>query len=233
MRPAIAMVELIFAIVVMGIAMMSAPMLISTASKSTTVALQQEGIDEAVSDINIILTYPWDKNDTISSCVPPVLAVTSSGDSELNENGSTGRRLGVDKNSSSHSFICNGARYNGSSIGMDADDNGTYDDMDDFNGVSTTLSDMGGTEGKDYLEKNRVSIATTIQYISDSTTYNSQIVSYTPGATSPTSTNIKQIVANLTSNPGGTSNHSLDTHVTLKAFSCNIGGIEYAHRTMP
>jgi len=62
-RPAIAMIELIFAIVIMGIVMMSAPMLVSTASKSGFVAIQQEGISEVASQLNMILSYAWDENN--------------------------------------------------------------------------------------------------------------------------------------------------------------------------
>jgi len=43
-RKAIAMIELIFAIVVMGIVMLSAPMLVNKATQSSYVALQQESI---------------------------------------------------------------------------------------------------------------------------------------------------------------------------------------------
>ena len=64
LRPAIAMIELIFSIVIMGIVMMSAPMLISTASNSTSVVLQQEGINQAVSRITMMLSYPWDEANT-------------------------------------------------------------------------------------------------------------------------------------------------------------------------
>ncbi len=230
LRPAIAMIELIFALVIMGIAIMSAPMLISTASKSTNIALQQEGINEAVSDISTILTYPWDQNDTNDTCISPVLIV-SPGTSALGENGSTGRRSGVDYNSSSHTFLCNGAKYNASnSLGIE----GTIkDDIDDFTGTTLTVIPRG-SGGKDYLEKASVNITMTVQYITDSATYSSSTVAYAPGTVVVgSSTNIKQITANLTSNPAGSSDHSLDTNITLKAFSCNIGGFEYAHRTMP
>ncbi len=43
-RPAIAMIELIFAIVIIGIVLMSVPQLISTAAKSGYVTIQQEAI---------------------------------------------------------------------------------------------------------------------------------------------------------------------------------------------
>jgi len=95
-RPAIAMIELIFSIVIMGLVLLSAPMLISTATKSTTVALQQEGINEVASRINMILTYEWDENDASSLCAafPSILRVTN-GDDELEAVAATGLPLMV------------------------------------------------------------------------------------------------------------------------------------------
>ena len=63
MRKAIAMIELIFAIVIMGIILMSAPMLISNASQSGYVAMQQEGINEAATQVNMIMGHYWDENN--------------------------------------------------------------------------------------------------------------------------------------------------------------------------
>ena len=62
LRPAIAMIELIFALVIMAIVLMSAPMLISTATKSGYVAIQQEAINAAASQVNMIMGYHWDEN---------------------------------------------------------------------------------------------------------------------------------------------------------------------------
>ena len=76
-RKAIAMIELIFAIVIMGIALMSAPTLISVSSKSTYTALQQESITAAVSQINMIMTGAWDEMDTNSTIGEPVLSTAS------------------------------------------------------------------------------------------------------------------------------------------------------------
>ena len=72
-RPAIAMIELIFAIVIMGIILMSAPMLISTAAKSGYVAIQQEAINEAASRVNMIMTFHWDANSADETVLDPIL----------------------------------------------------------------------------------------------------------------------------------------------------------------
>jgi len=61
LRPAIAMIELIFAIVIIGITLLSAPMIISQSVQSINTNLKQEAIAAAASQISLILTYPWDE----------------------------------------------------------------------------------------------------------------------------------------------------------------------------
>jgi len=226
LRPAIAMIELIFAIVIMGIVLMSAPMLISTASSSVSVALQQEGINEASSRVNMILTYPWDQNDIQDSCIPPVLHVTS-GDSKLKKVGSTERRIGVPLNSNSRTFKCGSDEFNASSINKDG-----LDDVDDFIDSSTqlVLDPSGGTKGKDYIEQNTVNITTTVSYIGDNASYGDSSFSYVPGTPVGGSSNIKQIQVTLISTSGA---KELSKTITFNAFCCNIGGFEYESRVMP
>lgn len=233
MRPAIAMIELIFALVVMGIVMMSAPMLIATAKESTSVALQQEGINEAASRINMILTYPWDQNDTNDSCIPPVLHVTK-GKLALDMVAGTGRRIGVPIQSNSHTFVCAGKEFNASAIAVDG-----LDDIDDFNDgpAGQTLNLVAsGTGGKDYIERTTVSMVTTVQYDQEDNpatppSYNAQTITYIPSETKETTgtSNVKTITVTLTSTSGV---EELQKTIVLKAFSCNIGGYEYEPRTI-
>ena len=229
LRPAVAMIELIFALVVMGIALMSAPMLISVAKKTSTVALQQEGINEAVSRASMIMTYPWDQNDTNDSCVPPILHVVSV-NSELEEVPTTARRVGVDINSyKSHTFLC-GTRddYNATAAGSLGPEGAVKDDIDDFIGTQGLVAPGGGAGGIDYIETGTVSITTGVQYISDSASYNSAIVAFTPStANLGSSSNIKAITITLTSTSGA--DELKNKSITLRAFSCNIGGYEYYH----
>jgi len=63
-KKAIAMIELIFALVIMGIVLMSAPMLIQQSVKSSNIALQQEAIVAAASQTSIILSMHWDEENT-------------------------------------------------------------------------------------------------------------------------------------------------------------------------
>jgi hypothetical protein len=228
-RPAIAMVELIFAIVIMGIVLMSAPTLISTAASSVSVAQQQEGINEAASRVSMILTYPWDENDANDSCIPPVLHVTN-GDTELNENGTSGRRVGVPIGTNSHTFKCDSTELDATAIGQEVP--GTIDDIDDFTGTTINLvDDLTGAGGKDYIERTTVNIATTISYINDNAAYSNTSFAYAPGgvlAATQTS-NIKHISVTLTSSSGV---KELNKTIILRAFSCNIGGFEYESREL-
>ncbi len=230
-RPAVAMIELIFSIAVMGIVMMAAPSLISTSVKSTGVVLQQEGINEAVSRVNMVLTYPWDQNDTNVSCVPPILHVTD-GDPVFEEVNGTSRRTGIDGNSTSRSFSCQNVELNASSA-LGKEDT-QLDDMDDFisSGNALDLITSTATGGVDYIEKETVNIATNLAYIVDKIQYNSSQKKfvYVPGAPlgHGKSSNIKSIEVVLTSTTAA--DIILAKKITLKAFSCNIGATKYEWR---
>ena len=220
LRPAIAMIELIFAIVIMGIVLMTAPMLISTAAKSGYVAAQQEGIHEAASRISMIMGYYWDEQNTVSSSAENVIMTTNSTVSDLN---GVLRRVGTPKESK-RAFVGDmGNPYTATasaSLGPDSD----LDDIDDFNGdVNLTEID---TSTADYIEKGAdINIATSVDYISDapsSGAYNSATLSFNPSFTATgSSTHIKRITATLTSTTGV---DELNKTIILHAFSCNIGG---------
>ena len=249
-RPAIAMIELIFAIVVMGIVMMSAPQLLSTASKSGYVAIQQEGINEAATQVNMILDYPWDENDTNAS--RNTVLVVSNGDSELDANKSSGayneRRAGTPKNSTRLFYGTGGVpggRFNASVIsnsdngddaGEDANKSIHRDDIDDFNGTSVNLVLDGAVAGaSDYIEKgNKINIARTVNYMNDTASYNDGggagaggTLTFNPFNNKAGTTNIKHIQVTLTSTSGVA---ELDKTITLHAFSCNIGTYKLEER---
>jgi len=223
LRPAIAMIELIFALVIMGITMMSAPMLISTATESTYVAIQQEGINEAASRINMIMGYQWDENNTNDLYIPPLLNVNA-GATAFDEVGNTARRIGIPANSY-RTFILsdrNTSQLNASVLGSDGGDS---DDIDDF--TNTSLNQIE-TATIDYAERS-INIATTVNYNSDTVSggYNQQTITFVPFTVSAGSTNIKAITVTLTST---SSISELDKTIILRGFSCNIGGYQLEER---
>ena len=229
MHPAIAMIELIFAIVIMGIVMMSAPMLISTASKSGYVAIQQESINEAASQVNIILGYQWDENNTYEG-YDPIVLTTDSTVSGLIENGTTGLRSGTPKESYRKFFSSTGQRGSASTIGAE-----DLNDMDDFDGTDVNLTQAQAGGIADYIETDTINIRRTVKYMSDDengagtyTNGGGGTLTFSPTFTDlNTSTNIKRIQVTLTSSSTA---EELEKTITLHAFSCNIGSFALEER---
>ena len=83
-RKAIAKIELIFAIVIVGIALLSVPNLIYRATESGYTAMQQEAIAAAASDISLILTKRWDEANT-DPRLPAIILTTDSGTTGLTQ----------------------------------------------------------------------------------------------------------------------------------------------------
>jgi len=228
-KKAIAMIELIFAIVIVGIAMLSVPNLITTSTNSSFVALQQESINEAATKLNTILSYHWDEQDTDPKFIDPILVVSNSSSSDLDENGTTGRRKGTPKESDRSFIRADGARLNASTtLGLDSNDGGTKDDMDDFNGENVSLVQIQ-TSNNDYVDKN-ISISTSVKYIADANgNFGAKIINYNPnfGSTATGTTNIKAISVTLTSSSGV---KELNKQIVFHAFGCNIGATELVER---
>lgn len=233
MRPAIAMIELIFAIVVMGIILMSAPQLISTATKSGYVAIQQEAINEAASRVNMIMGYHWDENSADETALDPILQtaspVTALAESVYIDGNGTGRRIGTPLESYRSFVKPDGSRPTATAAGTLGSD-GIENDMDDF--IGTIGLNLAGTgTGTNYIEKN-VTIDTTVSYISDNTNYNpaGNTINFDADFTQTlgTTTNIKRISTTLTSDAA--SPDELDKTIILHAFSCNIGGYKLEER---
>ena len=218
-RPAIAMVELVFAITIMGIALLSVPNLLSISMKSGFVALQQEAISEASAHISAIMTYAWDENDTNDSFLPPILEV-SNGDSELADTGD-GLRAGTPVESYRKFITPGGFTLKASAVLGKEPGETEPDDIDDFNGESTGLVVVENAEN-DYVDKN-VTMTTTVSYSDDSANYNSNSITFNPFSNKSATTNIKEILITLTSASGVS---ELEKNITLKAFSCNIGSYE-------
>ena len=237
-RKAIAMIELIFAIVIMGIVMLSAPMIIDRAQKSSFVALQQESIAAAAAQMNIIMTSEWDHFDANHTEGSPVL-VTSSTNVNACRTSNPFTPLGV-----THSFgrYCRGlssfaTSFNASTTLGTEVEGPIYNDVDDFNNATYDVevynSENYTTSQGDYLDQN-ITVASRVYYGSDqpmlaggaadsggyktSTTFSDPFTSI---ISSPNTTGIKLITVTLTS-----SNEAVeisDKNIFLSAFMCNIG----------
>ncbi len=236
MRLGIAMIELIFSIVILGIVLMSAPMLISTAAKSGYVSLQQEAIASTAAEIGMILTQHWDEGDTNATRSAPILG--TNGDTELNEpniSGLPSGRMAGTPDSSKRSFVdSQGGRINSVSVANLGSDGGDTDDIDDFTGNGLTDYAAANTTEGDVTDTD-ISMAVTVSYISDAANYagTSTLTLSNPFNTAAAgggTSNIKHVNVTLTTT---NTNIELSKNISLNAFSCNIGTYELNRRTLP
>jgi hypothetical protein len=214
----------------MGIVMMSAPMLISTSTQSTYVALQQEGINEAASRVQMILGYEWDEeNAKISDMYTPTILHTTSLTTDLLEVGTTTRRIGIPMESQRSYKLTDPAGSEFAASTTLGSDGGDSDDMDDY--IADTTVNPIEAATIDYIEQqDKLNINTAITYGVDSVTggYSQNIITYTPfGTATSTTSNVKNITVILTSTSGVT---DLTKNIVLRAFSCNIGGYKLEER---
>lgn len=226
-KKGIAMIELIFALVIMGIVLLSAPMLIQQSIKSSNVALQQEAIAAIASHTGILLSKQWDENNTIHTTgISPILELTNPmPNSDFNLSG-----INFDNNISVRTSTVAGEKFNASIVLNNED--GEFDDLDDYNNNPITLSifldenSSVGTLG-DYVDT-QITIATNVSYADDRpiTTFNQSIIDAgnkifnTQNLGGTLQSNIKFVQTTLTSN---SSEAELNKTISLNAFSCNLG----------
>lgn len=215
-RKGIAMIELIFAIVVIGISLLSIPNLLYTAAESGYTSMQQEAIAAAASDMSLVLTNRWDETNT-DPRLPAIILTTDSTTTGLTQSTKTNLK-------SRTYFSSTGGTMSASDASTfqnpDTGDIG-QDDIDDI--LSITAGHVeDGTQ--DLIDT--ISLSTTVSYLNDSvswstatTAYDEPFIAAAPGGTS----NVKGIVMTLIS--GGTT-PELQKTIKLKAFSCNIGSYE-------
>jgi len=234
-RPAIAMIELIFAITVMGIVLMSAPTLVNRAVQSTNVAFQQESIAAASTQIAMIMTAAWDHNDTNGTIGEPVLRTDSGATAvpPLIPNCTTDAPAGVSSASGRYckDLQTNSNFYWASAIQLDSG----LADIDDYDNASATLSIYNSENYDvakgDYIDQN-ITMISRVYYGDDvprRSNGNAHPNGYARNTTfanpfrtiSANSTNIKLIQVTLTSN--NIAEELSDKQISLSAFMCNIG----------
>jgi len=241
------MIELIFALVIMGIVLLSAPMLIQQSIKSSNIALQQEAIVAAASQTSIVLSMHWDENN--SNTQPgesPILRVNHT--TPLPPSPSMKIMSGMSQKTIPFTFPPDGLTSGvfgrntkeaggttllpSTTLGPDlnqTDVNETdytkFDDVDDYANSSFGLilfnKENTSADIGEYVDTN-ISIATTVDYTQE----NAVSTSTTGGAVS----NVKHITVNLTNNQNIP---ELEKNITMEAFSCNIGTYAIYGKELP
>jgi len=237
---AFSLIELIFAIVIMGLAVSTLPRVTQSVLDSVGFSISQEAIWLSSSAIFNILDYKWDENSTIAGSLDrKVVDVSNSlngGHSDLN------RSYRTDLNPPSYNyrdghFRADGRRKFHNSVAYASTPaqlgaNSDQDDIDDFIGSGINLAMLNLGKNLDY-KHSRYEANIDVYYINDksitgirqdgttTTTNYSNAVEITFNLTknpSSASTNIKFIELNVT-DPQDTSRNML----RLIAFSSNIG----------
>lgn len=229
------MIELIFAIVVMGIVLLSAPMLVKVASKSNAVSLQQESIAILAQHLNAMMSHAWDEQNTESQGHYGILSTTSSTTVLKRENNITAGMIRRQERNATGGLVRIYASP-ASNFGENVDPDpllGTEtvnDDVDDFSGTSYTLtlanSDPAITVLGNYIDKD-INITTTVVYARDaasspdlSTCLTGNGCAYSnpqPETNATRTTNVKYVTSTLTSAVFP------DKNITMKMFMSNIG----------
>ena len=213
MRKAASMIELVVAIVVMSIAVMTLPMMLEQTQRNNEFTLQQEILLAARTKLGDTLTYRWDEyslnNDRI-------VVLQTNGDSELNPVAGTIRRVGHVRADKRRKFNLDN---NATPPPLAPDAN--IDDLDDFHGDNATL--IGTAADLDY-RFTTFEMNTTVVYVSDDANYSDTNLSFTFNTiadTNSSSSNIKMLT--LTT---GRENSLF----TLRTYSSNIGESEFLRR---
>ena len=208
MRQAFGMIELIFAIVIIGIALLAIPPVLMQTTSSIEEIVKQEAIFQGYRTIGVIHTYKWDDRSVIGDDTnySHILDVTN-GDDELNRTSSSSIVRVGNFNSNRRVFF-NTTRYASTTLGMEAGET-DKDDFDDFNGNTDTITT---TPGEFILT---FDINQKVFYIADTADYNTTTLNITiPVTPAAASTNIKMVELNITQD-----NKSI---IVLRSFSCNI-----------
>ena len=151
------LIELVFAIIIVGISITAIPMLLTTSTNSIDTVSKESSFFNAYALLTLIQTTEWDENNTKDDNYYKVLTANG-GDSELkcDRNGTLAfnNDSGADCDDNTTSHI-------GLDDGEDKDDVTTYDDIDDFNGYSD-----GNLTNYD--------LNISVKYISDNTDYSAK-----------------------------------------------------------
>lgn len=218
-RKAFTLIELIFALVIMGVVFLTLPMILINNSSNLERNLMQEAIFASSTKMGQILTYHWDENSASNvGSIATSNVLETSGDSELGRSGTSYFRKGHIQQDSHRRMDFNSSTTKSSStIGIEG-----LDDIDDFSGTySTDLTGSVNGYKKDY------NITTTVTYVSDAALYSATNMTdfdFTT-ATAPGTTNLKMI--EITTYEIGKTSPILK----LRAYSANIGEVDFYKRT--
>ena len=220
MKKASSMIELVITIVVMGIAMMTLPLMLTRVQNNNAFAMQQEILLALKTKIGDIITYKWDENSSTETSNIAIIDVNNS-DPELRRFPDTNNtiRVGHINKKKRRKFFSN---ITSATLPGQWNSDTAFDDIDDFTGTVK----FNATGGLDY--RFDFNMTTDVGYISDIAQYNGTsidgfIFSGDKLANVAGSTNIKIITTTARGEDIST--------FKLQTYSSNIGESQLLRRT--
>lgn len=230
------MIELIFAIVIIGIVSISLPVIMVNNAKNVESNLIQEAILIVATKAGQVLTYPWDENsrNPFSFILAKTDALNineATIEAELDRNVSDYRRGHFQQALRRKLTPLSSERNATDNILLGPDSNETtFDDLDDFNGQSVVITHIA--EGG---YKNDYNVSAAIIYIDDNANY-----AAAGGTTALTfnftntdigrATNIKMIELNVRARDDA-GNWPVQPDILFRSFASNIGETDFYKRT--
>lgn len=207
-RSAFSLIELIFAIVIIGITVASVPIMTNAIGKGVENNLVQETIFSATAEMNQILSYRWDENSINES-----VDINATGLAKVIDRagicGSDRLKPGhIDQ--PFHRRCLDNNTTTVSTVGADVNDT-IRDDVDDFNGVNEPLF-TGITSASSYKQ------AYTYEVSVNTSDMN--------GTLSPVNNEAKEVVITVKDEDGNIIS-------SINAYTFNIGEVDYYKRMYP
>ena len=217
------MIEMIFAIVIIGIVAISIPMIMLTNARGVEQNLLQETIFITATKLGQVLSYPWDENSPPAGTLAKTEVLNASGDDELDRN-VTDYRRGHFQQALHRKMTPQSAQRSATTAGGLGDDGGDRDDIDDFEGEITLITETGE---RGYKKNYRINGF--VDYVSDATDYSASSVNFDYSISGLGSdTNIKMVQITVEEElPSG----SYSEVLRLRSYSSNIGETDYHKRT--
>ncbi len=149
---AFTMIELIFAIVIIGISMLSLPMIAQVSSTNIEKNLVQEAILIASTDMTKVISGKWDENSRQDSENHENIIYTSHAEASANPLKRIGNiNIGFDNNTSLRPTSL------GTESGESSTDDSTFDDVDDYHNFETNAT-TESSDDKGYKQNYKKSI---------------------------------------------------------------------------
>ncbi|MBN2815711.1 MAG: hypothetical protein JXQ67_03460 [Campylobacterales bacterium] len=202
-RAAFTFIELIFAIVIIAITVISLPTLSNTTSEGIERNLVQEAVFAAATELNQAVTANWDERSLEDGGIASLARVIDDGSCE---NNSTNFRYRL-KNGHIAEPYHRRCLDSNTSTGLGATTS-AINALEDFAGTQTLVNTGASQSGYKYSYSTLITVSTSASF-----------------GVLVNNINIKRIDANITDTT------TAQLLVSLRTYSCNVGEVDYYKRT--